>query len=206
MAVLVEACSVIVRCDAIAARLAGGWEGFCAAVPNGTLCWDGDLARVGFMAQVDAEAYIETLKEAGLVPRRGGEAADIALVHHRLGSFYPAPWLQLARLPLGESGGKVLAGWLYEGEQLMGPDHIYQRQDEQVPRGMSAVVTPPGWSFEGSLSDTGVTHADGSASQDLRFLRHEQNLDVFLDLTTGKEVFVGRTAGASDSDADESGD
>lgn len=45
MAVLVEAISVIVRRDAIRGKYPGGWQGFVAAVPNGTLCYDDDLAR-----------------------------------------------------------------------------------------------------------------------------------------------------------------
>jgi hypothetical protein len=37
-------------------------------VPNGTLCYDQDLARIGFMKPVDVvEAYISSLEAGGLV-------------------------------------------------------------------------------------------------------------------------------------------
>lgn len=66
MAVLVEAISVIVRRDAINQRFAGGWEAFVECVPNATLCYDADLARVGFMARADAQAFIHRLEVRGL--------------------------------------------------------------------------------------------------------------------------------------------
>ena len=49
MAFLVEAISVIVRCDAIERAYETGWDGFLEDVPNRTLCADPELARVGFM-------------------------------------------------------------------------------------------------------------------------------------------------------------
>ena len=54
MAVLVEGISAIVRAD----RLEGfeTWEAFKEIVPNGTLCADGELVRVGFMSPDEASA------------------------------------------------------------------------------------------------------------------------------------------------------
>jgi hypothetical protein len=49
MAVLIEGLSVVVRCASIEAKHPGGHTAFACEVPNGTLCADGELARVGFM-------------------------------------------------------------------------------------------------------------------------------------------------------------
>ena len=61
MAVLIEGLSVVIRVDAINARYPGGWEAFAANAPNASVCWDGELARAGFMMPRDARAYVESL-------------------------------------------------------------------------------------------------------------------------------------------------
>ena len=66
MAVLVESISVVVRTDAIAKRLDGGWDAFVSLAPNQTLCEDGELARVGFMHPDDTKAFVGSLATKGL--------------------------------------------------------------------------------------------------------------------------------------------
>jgi hypothetical protein len=46
MAVPVEGLSVIIRRDAFVRAFQGGGDAFLAAVPNQTLCYDRELARV----------------------------------------------------------------------------------------------------------------------------------------------------------------
>ena len=81
MAVLVEAISVVVRRVAIEERFHGGWREFEAAVPNGTLCADKELARVGFMTPPDVEAFVSHLEMSGLTFARNGQAVDIQKLH-----------------------------------------------------------------------------------------------------------------------------
>lgn len=54
------------------------------------------------------------------------------------------------------------------------------------------VATPEGWSYEDSLSANFKFVENEEMQKKLKFLRHEQGTDVYLDLATGKEVFVGR--------------
>jgi len=80
MAVLVEAISVIVRMDTISSKYHGGWDAFIDDVPNGTLCFDGEIARVGFMAPTDVKAFRKDLERKGLQFLDNGKSIDIAVV------------------------------------------------------------------------------------------------------------------------------
>lgn len=173
MAVLVEAISVIVRRPAIAERFKGGWQAFQSAIPNATGCNDDDLARVGFMSPDGVEAFVSMLEAGGLIFQREGEAVDIAVVDQLRGPTIPAPWLEISKIELFEPPLKVTACWP-AGKKLGG------------------IALPAGWKFEGSLSDRPSFAAEGTEGDRLKFLQHEDQTDVYLDLVTGKEVFVGR--------------
>ena len=133
MAVLVEAISVVVRIDAIEARYAGGWEAFRGAVPNATLASDTEVARIGFMTPNDIEAYIRHLEANRLVFIQGGTSIDIAVVDQQRGPTKPCAWLDWGHVPIG--GGQVAACKLKDSK-------------------MMTLITPEGWKFEGSLSQT----------------------------------------------------
>ena len=182
MAVLVEAISVIVRRPAIAERFKGGWPAFQRAIPNATGCNDDDLARVGFMTPADVRAFVSMLEAGGLIFRRDGQAVDIAVVDQLRGPTVPAPWLEVAKVDLFEPKLKVTA-CLLAGQKLDG------------------IAMPAGWTFEGSLSDRPIFVAEGTEGDRLKFLRHEDGSDVYLDLISGKEVFVGRPVVKGDSEA-----
>jgi len=85
MAVLVEAISVVVRRDAIASKYPGGWDAFVDDVPNATLCFDGEVARVGFMAPPDVKAFLKHLERKGLQILDNGKFIDIAVVDQQTG-------------------------------------------------------------------------------------------------------------------------
>lgn len=184
MAVLVEAISVIVRRDAINKRLAGSWRGFLNAVPNSTLCADDDLARVGFMSPQDVEAFIRHLERDGLIFARNGKALDMAVVDQMRGPTMPAEWLEFAHLALGGNGDKVAACWLFEGPRIAAGTHM-------PAKGMT-LATPDGWTYEDSLSANSKFVDNEGMQEKLKFLRHDKGTDVYLDLSTGKEVYVGR--------------
>lgn len=79
MAVLVEAISVIARADSIAEKFPGGWERFRGESPNNTLCADGELVRIGFMAPHDVKPFIGHLTTRGLTYLSDGIAHDIVV-------------------------------------------------------------------------------------------------------------------------------
>lgn len=179
MAVLVEAISVIVRRDAMEKRFPGGWQGFLRQVPNATLCSDRDIARVGFMSPADVKAYTSMLEAGGLVFRKDGQAADFAVVDQLRGPTLPAPWLEFGKIETG--GMKISACWI-------------------AGHSPKEIALPDGWEYEGSLSAKPGFVAENEVDGQLKFLRREEGLDVYLDLRTGKEMFRGRPNIEGDSE------
>lgn len=184
MAVLVEGISVIVRRDAIESKYRGGWAAFVADVPNATFCADDEIARVGFMSAADVEAFIEGLQLEGLSFLEGGKAIDVAVVDQQRGLATQCDWLEFGKLALGAEG-KVSACWFFGGPRIATGVYL---------RGTSfPLATPDGWEFEGSLSQKFSFVPTGRETSRLKFVRNEGDVDVYLDLDTGKEVFLGRT-------------
>ncbi len=176
MAVLVEALSVVVRRDAIDQKFPGGWDAFANAVPNGTLCADAELARVGFMTPGDVEAFVKSLESAGLRFLANGCAVDIAVVDQLRGPTTRCDWLEFGHVELGQSRARV-AACRRAGSSLM------------------AIITPEGWIYECSLSQSFGYAQTEHVDRSLKFLRHERGMDVYLNTVTGKEVYVGRAGG-----------
>ena len=143
MAVLVEAISVLIRMDSVRSKMAGGEARFELLIPNATYCDDGELARVGFLGPPDVEAFIGELEEAGLTFMEDGRCVDFAVCDQQQGLTAPCDWIEFCHLPM--EGGKVGAAWIFEGERFGFGIHL------SSPR--IQLATPPGWEFEGSLSD-----------------------------------------------------
>lgn len=180
MAVLIEAISLIVRADAIMARHAGGWDALESAIPNETACSDGELVRIGFMAPADVEAYVHALTAKGLRYLVEGVAQDLVVVDQQRGPLARCDWIEAGRVTLDAEGKDLITIAQLIGSQAEG------------------VATPPGWEFAGSLSNSfGFSGGTEKPGPGLRFLRHENGLDVYQDSLSGTEVFVGRTGGVA---------
>lgn len=174
MAVLIEAISVVIRADAVEDRYPGGWDAFALAAPNQTLCADGEVIRIGFMSPLDVEAFVNSLRQYNILYREHGKARDIAVVDQMRGPLTPCEWINFGQINLNGEPAKQVAACKLAGSQL------------------SKIVTPPGWAFENSLSASyGFVPAEHQ-HKSLKFTRHENGLDVYLNEVTGKEVFVGR--------------
>lgn len=172
MAVLIEAISVVVCRVAIDERFSGGWTAFFAAIPNRTMFGDGDLTVVSFMSPDDAESYIFYLESAGLDFNVGGTTGDIAVVDQVRGPTIPSPWLEFGEVD--KDGNKVKACWLAGQE----PGDVFAHR---------------GWHYDGSLSQKpGFVPAE-DVDKSVKFLRREGGLEVYLDIETGKEVYLGRS-------------
>lgn len=174
MAVLVEAMSVIVRRNSIEEKYPGGWQAFVEAVPNETLCGDDEIARIGFMTPNDVNGYIRQLQMNGLVFVKDGRSVDIAVGDQVSGITSPCDWLEFGHINLTATGSRIAACRLV-GSKLM------------------SVSTPDGWKYEGSLSHKYVFVSSEYVDEGMKFLRHENGVDVYLNLLTGEEVFAGRT-------------
>lgn len=185
MAVLVEAISVVVRRDAIDDRYSGGWREFLNCIPNCTFCADEELARVGFMSPSDVESFVKHLESCGLTFLRNGLCVDIAIVDQRLGPTMPVEWLEFAQLSLSSTGNKVAVCWLFEGPKIAAGIHM--------PSLSMTIATPNGWTYENSLSANSKFITAEEEQEKLKFLRHDNDMDVYLDLSTGKEVYLGRS-------------
>jgi hypothetical protein len=175
MSVLIEALSVVVRCDAIVARFPGGVEGFTSVVPNETLCADGELARVGFMTPQDTKAFVERLESRGLVYRRDGRAVDIVVVDQRSGMMVPCDWAEFGQTD-------------WNGDPKC-PVSACRARETRVEK----LVVPKGWEYVKSLSARHRFVETGKLPPSVRFSRHQDGLDVYVDTDTGQEYFVGRT-------------
>lgn len=174
MAVLVEGVSVVIRCDSIVKKYAGGVQAFTENLPNNSLCADGALARMGFMTPADARAFVELLAIGGLKYREGDEALDLVVVDQRSGFLVPCDWARFGSVTWEGSETKVISV-CWAGTA-----------------GVGEVVVPEGWNYENSLS-AHHEYVDIQASNDnLIFIRHEQGVDVFLDKSTGKDYYVAR--------------
>jgi hypothetical protein len=172
MAVLVEGISAVVRVEAIRDRYPGGWPAFQAGASNGTLCSDDELARVGFMVPDDVEAFIKSLELASLRFLTAGSARDCVVVDQIRGPTVPCQWIEFGRVPV--DGGQVAACRLAGSESNL-------------------LMTPDGWVYAGSLSQTFGFVPSGAEAKSLTFLRYKEGLDVYLNRATGKEVFVARS-------------
>jgi hypothetical protein len=173
MAVLVEGISAIIRVQAVHERFPGGWNAFILKLPNRTLCSDNKLARVGFMTPDDCKEFVDYLEGVGIVFQRNGHAQDIVIVDQMRGFSVPCDWAEFGQIEL-QPGQTVSA------VQMKGAD---ERQ----------LFYPEDWKYEGSLSHHFGFVPTGEEQKSLRFLRHEQGLDVYVNTLTGIEVYVGRT-------------
>lgn len=177
MAVLLEAISVIIRIDAIHKLYPGGWEKFRDAAPNQTLCADSKLARIGFMSPVDAESFVKELEKYGLVYIDNGSCKDIVVADQQSGVAMPCDWVQCRSISIDGNNIKACQAVNDDALQLM---------------------TPDAWQFEGSLSQTYTFTPTKHVDKSLKFLRHEDGIDVYLNTITGKESYQGRTGERQD--------
>jgi hypothetical protein len=172
MAVLVEAMSVIVRVRAMHGQYGGGWASFARDVSNRTLCSDNELARIGFMNSDDAKVFTDGLERIGIAFLRNGQAQDIVIADQVHGFTVPCDWADFGRIEIGP--GQTVSAARLKGTAI--------RQ----------LFFPDGWEYERSLSQQFGFVPAGTEEKSLRFLRHEHGLDVYLNMVTGKEVYVGR--------------
>ncbi len=164
MAIAIEGYSVVGRKQRADTKYQGGLAALLAAVPNATGLTDEELWRCAFMAAADAQEFADSLEAAGLEVRQGPDP-DVVIVNEFDRAITPyCEWLEIAQWDKG-----VIA-WL-SGTQ---------------PK---SVIAREGWSPE---KGSGLEFAD-HREEHLELLRREDDLEVYRDQRTGKEVFIGRT-------------
>jgi hypothetical protein len=176
MAVLVEAISIIVRLETIEEKYPGGVDQYAEDCPNGTFCMDKDIARVGLMSPEDVDVFIDNLELLGLTCVNDRQYDEIAVVAQFKGFILPCEWLECLDVKIFEGDQKMMVC------QIKGSD-------------FSGVALPHGWNFETSLSKKGVMVESEDTDKRMKFLRHEDGVDYFLDALTGQELFIDRRIG-----------
>jgi hypothetical protein len=177
MAVLVEATSIIVRVQTIHDCYAGGWLAFVRQAPNRTLCSDNELARIGFMIPGDCKNAVDDLERHGIIFLKEERSQGLVVADQLRGFTAACDWAEFGRV-------EIRRGQTVSAAQLKGTK-------------CRQVFCPEGWTYEGSLSQQFGFVPSGSELKSLKFLRHEQGMEVYLNLLTGKEVYVGRSGARS---------
>lgn len=178
MAVLCEGTSVVIKKQSIESRYEGGFNAFLSSVPNQSLCDDGELIRVGFMNPDHVKEYIDELVEANLRFQRVSisgllNETDIAVVDQQMGLTIDCDWLLVGHIPINPVGDLVTGCWLEKSTSKQ-------------------LALPDDWNYENSLSRKFHFSKTENIDKDLKFLRSEANLDVYLNLKLGIEVFIAK--------------
>ena len=182
MAVLVEGISVIIRRKIIEEKFPGGWDALVEDVPNETLCADDALARVGFMSPADVEAYVKHLEKHGFRYLSQGRAVDLVVADQLQGPAARCDWGQFGHVAVGGDESQRVAACRAVGSTV------------------NMLIFPDWWQYEGSLSQSFGFVPGDHPENGLKFLRCENNVDVYHNSLTGKEVYIGRTATKNERD------
>lgn len=150
MAVLVEGISVIIRADCL--QNFETWDAFKEIVPNGTLCADGELVRVGFMSPDGVQAFLETLKSHGLRFNDDGPAIDIVIADQQHGFTSACDWADFGHIDWENDPEKPVAAARFLGSRV--------RQ----------VLTPDGWIYDRSLTQEFGFIPNASSAEELNQL------------------------------------
>lgn len=176
MTILIEAISIVVRCDSLEKLGAEALDHFYSSIPNQTYYSDGSLARVGFMDEQDALGFISFLESLGLVHLRNDESIDFAIVLQDQRDSSRCDWLE--RFEIDYQGTLLEVAAFVDSE---GGVHLGEEPGD--------FVAPDGWSLDERI----VFHA---SRDDLTYLRSERtDLGGILDhyrSRDGQTVFIGR--------------
>lgn len=142
MAVLVEALSVILRCDSLEKTYRDGVAGFaefCRTI-NNSYCCDGELVRMGFTRPEEVGRFIERVGLLGLVHVRQGQAIDLVVADQRGGLLQSCDWADfgLAQLPAALAKGSTT------------PPKVAACR--RVGAATTEITVPEGWRWEKSIS------------------------------------------------------
>ncbi len=136
------------------------------SAPNSTALSDDDLWCCSFMAHADAQEFLQVLQELELNVSQGPDS-DVVLVNEFDRSVEPyCEWLSLAEWE------KSVIAWKTGTEP-------------------KSIVARDGWD---PAKGSGLAFHNPAESDSIEFLRLEDNVEVYLNKETGKEVYIGRTS------------
>jgi len=190
MPVLCECISVIIKCSSIERFFKGGMDAFYKIIPNDTARFDGELFGVGFMNPMDVKSFLDVLENGGLQFQqskgfslkrlKNRSQNDIVVIDQFMGPTTDCDWIEFSQFPVGENNTMVSACWLFEGTRFgLGP----QISEDQL----NNLAVPHGWTPDQTES---ISFHPDYESDRFTFLRHENGLDVYLEIATGKEHYT----------------
>jgi tetratricopeptide (TPR) repeat protein len=148
------------------ARIVHLLENHAIETPNATALADDDLWRCSFMAEADAQKFMRSLEKLDLNVSQGPDS-DVVLVNEFDRSVTPyCEWLVTAKWE------RAVIAW-------------------KVGTRPESVVAREGWDPH---VGSGLSFCDRSGQDNLEFVRLEDNIEVFRNKETGKEVYIGRTS------------
>lgn len=178
MTILIEAISIVVRCDSLERLAPEGIDYFYSSIPNQTFYSDGSLARVGFMDEQDALSFISFLESLGLVHLQGEESIDFAIVLQGQNDSSKCEWLERFQID-------------YQGTLLEVAAFVDSEGDVHLGEEPGDFVAPDGWSL-----DDAITYHE--SRDDLTYLKSQSSdgggiIDHYLS-SDGQIIYVGRQA------------
>jgi tetratricopeptide (TPR) repeat protein len=148
------------------ARIAFLLESHAFDIPNSTALGDNDIWRCCFMTQTDAVEFIRLLEKLNLNASQGPDS-DVVLVNEIDQSVTPyCEWLAITKWE------KAVIAW-------------------KAGTRPESVTAHQGWDPK---VGSGFYFHDGNAHDNLEFLRLQDNIEVYMNKETGKEMYIGRTS------------
>ncbi len=99
----------------------------------------------------------------------------MVVVDQQRGLAISCDWAETGRISLDGSSDKIITACRASDSTL------------------DTMISPVGWQYEGSLSQTFAFAPSEHVDKSLKFLRHEDGVDVYLNTLTEEEVYLGRT-------------
>ena len=128
------------------------------------------------MTPDDAKTFVERLSEYGIHYLHEGKAVDLVVADQQRGLAAHCDWAEFNRIDFdGDPEKKVGACRLFGSA-------------------VNQIVMPDGWTYENSLSSHFTFVDSDSLPERMKFIRHDNGVDVYRDLNTEKEVYAGRTS------------
>lgn len=163
--ILVECYAVVVRTEAIKNNFEGGYLAYLTTQPNKTHVSDGELDATYFMVWEDLLEYCHFLISCGLHME-----SDICLFHMVHGPLNKCSWISWERTQ-----------WFGKSDEK----YTFARLNNST---IGTKVTPKWWTPEKSIQES-----DYSVPKELHLIGNKDGLCKYLNMKTGKIVYIGRT-------------
>ena len=163
MSILIEAITVVFMNATADRHIQRGVDAVKTIAPNSTFRTDGLISAISFMDPESTGNFVDTLLNVGMEFVEDGVAQDIVVLDQHRGPTAQCDWIGFNQNADGNS-----IAWLVGHPQ--GDMAVY---DNWTPNDMMFRDDPVG--------------------ENIKFLREEDGLNVYLDLETGQEYFRPQT-------------